>query len=90
MVFAIASEIERDLISKQTKESLDANKLSRIKLGRPTGPGKSKLDQFRPEAEALLLNGSSQKCVADRYRVTEATLSNCKCPEQQPLGNLVP
>lgn len=35
MVFAIASEIERELISKQTKESLDANKLSRIKLDRP-------------------------------------------------------
>jgi len=37
---------------------------------------KSKLDQFRPEIEALLLNGSSQKYIADRYRVTEATLSN--------------
>lgn len=41
-----------------------------------TGPGKSKLDQFRPEIEALLLSGSSQKYIADRYRITEATLSN--------------
>ena len=76
MVFAMASEIERDLISKRTKESLAAKKLSGIKLGRPTGPGKSKLDEFRPEIEALLLSGSSQKYIADRYRVTEATLSN--------------
>jgi DNA invertase Pin-like site-specific DNA recombinase len=76
MVFAMASEIERDLISKRTKESLAAKKLSGIKLGRPTGPGKSKLDQFRPEIEALLLSGSSQKYIADRYRITEATLSN--------------
>lgn len=76
MVFAMASEIERDLISKRTKESLAAKKLSGIRLGRPTGPGKNKLDQFRPEIEALLLNGSSQKYIADRYRTTEATLSN--------------
>ncbi|MCF0063195.1 recombinase family protein [Dyadobacter chenwenxiniae] len=76
MVFAMASEIERDLISKRTKESLAAKKLSGIKLGRPTGPGKSKLDQYKPEIEALLLSGSSQKYIADRYRITEATLSN--------------
>jgi DNA invertase Pin-like site-specific DNA recombinase len=72
----IASANRRDLISKRTKESLAAKKLSGIKLGRPTGPGKSKLDQFRPEIEALLLSGSSQKYIADRYRITEATLSN--------------
>ncbi len=76
MVFSMASEIERDLISKRTRESLAAKKLSGVKLGRPTGPGKSKLDQHRPEIEALLLNGSSQKYIADRYRITEATLSN--------------
>lgn len=56
----MASEIERDLVSKPTKESLAAKKLSGMKLGRPTGPGKSKLDQLRPEIEALLLNGASQ------------------------------
>ncbi|GAB3168289.1 recombinase family protein [Telluribacter humicola] len=76
MVFSMASEIERDLISKRTRESLAAKKLSGVKLGKPTGPGKSKLDQFRPEIEALLLNGSSQKYIAGRYCITEATLSN--------------
>ncbi|GAB3179325.1 recombinase family protein [Telluribacter humicola] len=76
MVFSMASEIERDLISKRTRESLAAKKLSGVKLGRPMGPGKSKLDQFRPEIEALLLSGSTQKYIADRYRITEATLSN--------------
>ncbi|WP_247235529.1 recombinase family protein [Telluribacter sp. SYSU D00476] len=76
MVFSMASEIERDLISKRTRESLAAKRLSGVKLGRPTGLGKSKLDQYRPEIEALLLNGSSQKFIADRYRITEATLSN--------------
>jgi len=71
-----ASETERDLISKRTRESLKARKLAGVKLGRPKGPGKSKLDAFRPEIEALLRNGSTQKFIANRYKVTEATLSN--------------
>ena len=47
-----------------------------IKLGRPPGPGKSKLDKFRPEIEALMLNGSTQKFIAGRYGTTEANLHN--------------
>lgn len=76
MVFSMASEIERDLISKRTRESLASKKLAGVKLGRPKGPGKSKLDKFKPEIEALLNNGSTQKFIAQRYKVTEATLCN--------------
>ena len=76
MVFSMASEIERDLISKRTRESLASKKLAGVKLGRPKGPGKSKLDAYRPEIEALLHNGSSQKFIANRYKVTEATFCN--------------
>lgn len=47
-----------------------------IKLSRPPGPGKSKLDAFRPEIEALLANGSTQKFIAARYGTTEANLHN--------------
>ena len=57
MAFSMAAEIERDLISKRTKEALKARKDQGIKLGRPRGPGKSKLDKFRPETDALLSNG---------------------------------
>ena len=46
MAFAMAAEIERDLISKRTKEAQVAKKASGIKLGRPKGVGKSKLDQY--------------------------------------------
>ncbi len=46
------------------------------KLGRPKGPGKSKLDQFRPEIEALLKNGSTKKFIAQRYGTTQANLHN--------------
>lgn len=64
------------MISKRTRESLKARKLAGMKLGRPKGPGKSKLDVYRPEIEALLNHGSTQKFIAKRYQVTEATLSN--------------
>ena len=38
-----------------------AKKKQGVKLGRPKGAGKSKLDPYRPEIEALLKNGSTQK-----------------------------
>jgi len=59
MVFAMASEIERELILSRTKEALRDKKAQGIKLGRPKGTGKSKLDKFKPEIEALLANGST-------------------------------
>jgi DNA invertase Pin-like site-specific DNA recombinase len=75
MAFSMAAEIERDLISQRTKEALAAKKRAGIKLGRPKGNGKSKLDQYRPEIEALLTNGSTQRFIAQRYGTTEANLS---------------
>lgn len=76
MVFAMAAEIERDLISKRTREALQAKKANGMTLGRPKGPGKSKLDAFKPEIEALIQNGSKQSFIANRYKITEATLCN--------------
>lgn len=76
MVFSMAAEIERDLISKRTSEALRAKKAMGIPLGRPKGPGKSKLDQYKPEIEALLANGSTQKFIAKRYKTTPANLHN--------------
>ena len=74
MAFSMAAEIERDLISKRTKEALRAKKKAGMKLGRPRGPGKSKLDKYRPEIEALLSNGATQRFIAQRYDTTEANL----------------
>lgn len=75
MAFSMAAEIERDLISSRTKEALAARKKAGMILGRPKGVGKSKLDAFRPEIEALLANGSKQVFIAKRYGTTESNLS---------------
>ena len=74
MAFSMASEIERDLISSRTKEALRVKKMNGMKLGRPVGSGSSKLDKFRPEIEALLLNGATKRFVARRYEVSEQNL----------------
>ena len=76
MVFAMAAEIRRDLISQRTKEALRVKKANGMIIGRPKRPGKSKLDIYRVEIEALLQNGSTQSFIANRYGATEVTLSN--------------
>ena len=76
MVFAMASEIERDLISSRTTEALRVRKASGMKLGRPKGPGKSKLDPHKDEIMALLRNGVPKKLVAKRYGASVVNLYN--------------
>ena len=75
LVFSMAAEIERDLIAQRTKEALAARKAKGLPLGRPKGPGRSKLDPFWPEIQALLAQGSSQRYIADRYKTTPSNLN---------------
>ncbi len=74
MIFSIASEIERDLISKRTSEALRARKLKGLPMGRPKGTGKSKLDEYKEEIVALLNNGSSRVFIAKRYKTSVGNL----------------
>ncbi|MBA3535251.1 MAG: recombinase family protein [Tatlockia sp.] len=74
MIFSIASEIERDLISKRTSEALRARKQKGLPLGRPKGTGKSKLDGHKEEIFALLNNGSSKVFISKRYKTTVGNL----------------
>lgn len=76
MAFSMAAEIERDLISKRTIEALRVKKAEGISLGRPRGPGKSKLDRYKAEIEALLNNGATKIFIAKRYGTTPANLNN--------------
>jgi DNA invertase Pin-like site-specific DNA recombinase len=76
IAFSIAAEIERDLISKRTREALRARRASGIKLGRPSGPRKSKLGGYREEIFALLINGSTKTYVASKYNTSLPNLYN--------------
>ena len=75
-MLALFAELERDFISMRTKEALKARKASGIILGRPKGPGKSKLDKHKEEIMALLKNGSTKSFVAKRYKTTLPNLYN--------------
>jgi DNA invertase Pin-like site-specific DNA recombinase len=75
-MLALFSELERDFISMRTKEALKARKAAGVKLGRPRGPGKSKLDKYREEIIALLKNGSTKKYVSQKYGTTQPNLYN--------------
>jgi DNA invertase Pin-like site-specific DNA recombinase len=55
---------------------LAARKAAGVRLGRKPGAGKSRLDKYRPEIEALLKNGSRKNFISARYGVTEPTLYN--------------
>jgi Resolvase, N terminal domain len=89
MAFSMAAEIERDLISQRTKEALRFKKAHGMKLGRPTGPGKSKLDPYRPEIESLLANGSPSlhegRLLA--YKITRICLVPLVALFSPPMGD---
>lgn len=74
MIFSMAAEIERDLISKRTADALKTARARGRVLGRPRGTGKSKLDQYREEIVELLKNGSTQIHIARKYKTTQPNL----------------
>jgi DNA invertase Pin-like site-specific DNA recombinase len=76
LVFSIAAEIERDLISKRTTEGLRVARAKGKLLGRPKGPGKSKLDKYREEIISLIKTGSTQIYIAKKYGTTQPNLYN--------------
>jgi DNA invertase Pin-like site-specific DNA recombinase len=75
-VLAMVSEIERDLISARTKEALKALKMSGVVLGRPKGPGKSKLDVHREDIIEDLQRGVMKTRIAKRYGTSPENLWN--------------
>jgi DNA invertase Pin-like site-specific DNA recombinase len=73
---SLFAELERDFISKRTKEGLAARKAAGVKLGRPKGPGKSKLDSSREEIIALLKMGVSKARILKKYSASRTTFDN--------------
>ena len=73
-VFALVAQIERDLISLRTKEALIAKKALGIKLGRPKGKGKSKLDIHKDDILKLVELHVPKTIIAKQYSTTTTNL----------------
>lgn len=75
-VFAMAAEIERDLISARTKEALRARREKGLRTGgKPKGYFRgSRIDKYKIEIWALSNAGISKKSIARRFGVAETTV----------------
>ena len=74
--FALAAEIERNLISQRTKEALAAKRMEGVVLGRPRGSSRKKeiFLRNRREIAELLASGESVSSIARRYGFHRNTL----------------
>lgn len=80
MIFALVAQIERDLISLRTKEALVAKKAMGVKLGRPKGKGKSKLDEHKEDILKLIELKVPKTIIAKQYNTISTNLYNyLKC-----------
>ncbi len=75
-IFALVAQIERELISLRTKEALHARQASGVKLGRPTGKGKSRLDKYSDDILRLVALGVPKTIIAKQYKTTTGNLYN--------------
>lgn len=74
--FALAAEIERNLISQRTKEALAVKKMEGIRLGRPPGSSKKKVT-FIKEYDAIrhmMDNGANMSQIARKYGIHRNTV----------------
>lgn len=78
--FALASEIERNLISQRTREALAAKKAAGARLGRPKGMSLKarKICEEAGKIERQISQGESLTKVARRYKVHRNTLSRLR------------
>lgn len=75
-MLSLFSDLEHHFISERTKEGLKAARAKGKLLGRPKGPGKSKLDKHRDEIIDKLKLGVPKTKIARRYKTTPANLQN--------------
>lgn len=75
-IFALVAQIERELISLRTREALHARKATGMRLGRPKGKGKSKLDEHSDEINRLIALGVPKTIIAKQYGCSVGNLYN--------------
>lgn len=75
-IFALVAQIERELISLRTREALHARKLAGVKLGRPSGKGKSRLDEHTDDILRLVALRVPKTIIAKQYGCSVGNLYN--------------
>lgn len=75
-IFALVAQIERELISLRTREALHARQVAGVKLGRPAGKGKSKLDEHTEDIMRLLALKVPKTLIAKQYNTSVGNLYN--------------
>ena len=75
-IFALVAQIERELISLRTREALHARKQAGVKLGRPSGKGKSKLDEHSADILRLVALKVPKTIIAKQYGCSVGNLYN--------------
>ena len=76
-IAAIVSEIERDIISRRTKEALDRLRHEGVKLGRPVGSKskRKKLTDKKDVVMRMIKKKMPLKAIAKKLKVSERTLA---------------
>lgn len=75
-VMGLAAQIERELISMRTKEALQRKKAEGMKLGRPKGNGRSRLDQYNNLIISDKNNGMTIQQLANKYQSSWTNMKN--------------
>ncbi|MDY6277798.1 MAG: master DNA invertase Mpi family serine-type recombinase [Bacteroidales bacterium] len=85
--FSLSAEIERNLISRRTKEALERKRAEGVRLGRPRG-SKSKhyrLDDYKEQLYQMLADGFTQKEAARVFKVSPRTVSRWLAARKRDL-----
>ena len=75
-IFALVAQIERELISLRTREALHARQVAGVKLGRPQGKGKSRLDEHTDDILRLIALRVPKTIIAKQYSCSVGNLYN--------------
>jgi DNA invertase Pin-like site-specific DNA recombinase len=74
--YTMSAQIERELNIARTKNALKTCREKGIKLGRPKGKLKLKLEEKLPEIKKLIADGVKFKSIANKYSVSQNTITN--------------